>query len=99
MVLSRAMLPTPLSDMLALDSGTGLCALEFTGPEKRLPRLDARLRRHFPPHEIVDRETPTIARANAWLREYFAGTRANIEGLPLDMRGAPFELKVWAALR
>jgi hypothetical protein len=36
--ISRAILKTPLGDMLALDSGDGLCALEFTGPKKRLPR-------------------------------------------------------------
>ena len=28
--LSRAILPTPLGDMLALSSDDGLCALEFT---------------------------------------------------------------------
>ena len=67
MILSRAVLPTPVGDMLALDSGEGLCALEFTGPEKRLVGLEARLRRWFPPHEIVDAQTPTIARARAWL--------------------------------
>ena len=46
MILSRTILTTPLGEMLALDSGEGLCALEFTGPRKRLPRLDARLERH-----------------------------------------------------
>ena len=33
-----------------------------------------------------------------WLRTYFAGTAAEIDGLPLDMRGAPFEQRVWRAL-
>ncbi len=42
MILSRAILPTPIGDMLALDSGEGLCALEFTGPKGRLTRLDGR---------------------------------------------------------
>jgi methylated-DNA-[protein]-cysteine S-methyltransferase len=93
------MLPTPLGEMLALDSGDGLCALEFTGPKKRLPRLEARLRRHFPPHEIVDGDTPAIARTREWLDAYFAGTSADIRELRLDMRGAAFELRVWAALR
>ena len=63
-------LPTPLGDMLALASDEGLCALEFTTVkgrargEERLSRLDARLARWFPPHEIVDRETPS-SRARA----------------------------------
>jgi O-6-methylguanine DNA methyltransferase len=99
MILSRALLETPVGEMLALDSGEGLCALEFTGPEKRLAGLETRLRRWFPPHEIVDGETPTIARTRAWLDGYFAGTSADIGGLPLDMRGADFEKRVWDALR
>jgi O-6-methylguanine DNA methyltransferase len=99
MIISRAILATPIGDMLALDSGEGLCALEFTGPEKRLVGLEARLRRWFPPHDIVDGDTPTIARTRAWLDAYFAGVSADASGLTLDMRGAGFEKRVWEALR
>jgi len=104
MQLCRAIIGTPVGDMLALASDEGLCALEFTtvdGPsrgQERLTRLNARLSRWFPPHEIVDRETPTIARAREWLTAYFAGARAEAGDVRLDMRGAPFELRVWAAL-
>ena len=91
------MIPTPLGEMMALASDAGLCALEFTGPT-RLTRLEARLRRWFPPHEIVDGETPTLRRTRAWLAGYFDGTSARIDGLPLDMHGAPFEKRVWEAL-
>ena len=99
MQLSRAIIPTPLGDMLALASGAGLCALEFTGPRKRLTRLDARLRRWFPPHQIVDGNPPVIARTRAWLAAYFEGAGANAGDLPLDLRGAEFEKRVWTALR
>ena len=99
MKLSRAILKTPLDDMLALSSDSGLCALEFTGPRRRLPRLDARLRRWFPPHDVVDQDAPVIRKAREWLRAYFDGASADIDGIPLDMRGAPFELRVWQALR
>ena len=98
MILSRALLRTPIGDMLALDSGEGLCALEFTGPKKRLTLLEARLGRWFPSHEIADRETPTIAGTRTWLDAYFAGAAADITPLPLDMRGTLFERRVWAAL-
>ena len=98
MQLSRSILSTPVGDMLALASDDGLCALEFIGPEERLTRLEARLQRHFPPHEIVDGDALPIARARAWLAAYFAGERAAIDTVPLDMRGAEFEKRVWRAL-
>jgi O-6-methylguanine DNA methyltransferase len=105
MQLFRCPIPTPIGDMLALASDAGLCALEFTkveGPnrgQERLTRLNVRLGRWFPPHTVVDEETAIIARARDWLTGYFAGTSAEIGDLPLDMRGAPFELRVWEALR
>jgi methylated-DNA-[protein]-cysteine S-methyltransferase len=104
MQLTRAILATPIGEMLALASEEGLCALEFTTVrgrsrgEERLTRLHARLARWFPPHEIVDRETATIRRTRAWLEAYFAGISAEVGDLPLDMRGAPFEKRVWKAL-
>jgi methylated-DNA-[protein]-cysteine S-methyltransferase len=102
--LFRSIISTPLGDMLALASDEGLCALEFTtiaGPDRgrdRLPRLDARLARWFPPHEVIDEDSAVITRARAWLTAYFNGTGAEIGDLPLDLRGAPFEKRVWTAL-
>jgi methylated-DNA-[protein]-cysteine S-methyltransferase len=118
MQLSRAVLGTPIGEMLALASDEGLCALEFVlvgegvrghpgsrtaengdASQARLTRLNARLARWFPAHETIDRETPTIRRTRAWLEAYFAGAAAEVGDLPLDMRGAPFETRVWKALR
>jgi len=105
MQLFRTVIATPLGDMLALASDEGLCALEFTtvkgpgGGQERLSRLNARLRRWFPPHEIVDRETPVIARTREWLTAYFSGGCADAADPALDMRGAQFEKRVWSALR
>ncbi len=102
MELHRSTISTPLGDMLALASDEGLCALEFTDPnrgQERLARLNARLVRWFPPHLVVDRDTATIARTRDWLAAYFQGTDAEVGDLPLDMRGAPFEKRVWTALR
>src|SRR5438445_22156 len=69
--LVRAIISTPVGDMLTLASGDGLCALEFTGPGQRLTRLEARLQRHFPPHAIVDGESSIVARTRQWLDAYF----------------------------
>jgi methylated-DNA-[protein]-cysteine S-methyltransferase len=104
MQLHRTILPTPVGEMLALSSDEGLCALEFTtvaganSGQERLSRLNARLKSWFPPHEIVDDETATIARTRAWLAAYFDGASAEVGDLPLDMRGAEFEKRVWRAL-
>jgi O-6-methylguanine DNA methyltransferase len=110
MRLSRTRLTTPLGDMLALASDQGLCALEFIRvrsargtannkkSDRRLSRLDARLRRWFPPHVIVDGEPEVIARTRTWLTSYFEGTSAEVGDLPLDVYGAEFEKRVWRAL-
>jgi methylated-DNA-[protein]-cysteine S-methyltransferase len=98
MRLTRALLTTPLGDMLALSSPDALCGLEFVEPRQRLTRLQARLQRHFPPHEILDGETATIARTREWLRAYFDGLSADLGDLSIDLRGAAFERRVWSAL-
>jgi methylated-DNA-[protein]-cysteine S-methyltransferase len=99
MHLYRTTITTPLGDMLALASKTGLCALEFDR-QARHERLDARLRRYFPPHAIADDgEQPIFVRTREWLAAYFDGTTAHPSDIPLDLRGAPFELRVWTALR
>jgi len=99
MILTRSTISTPIGDMLALVAGEGLCALEFMGgPGKQLSRLERRLSRWFPPHEIVDGETPAIVRSREWLAAYFDGSNAAIGDLPVAMHGAPFEQRVWRAL-
>lgn len=108
--LIRALLPTPIGEMLALSSDDGLCALEFVAVvdrdgysgAPRLSRLDARLKRHFPPHTIADGDSPVIGQTREWLCRYFEGAQ-NFEDirtreLPLDMHGAPFEKRVWREL-
>jgi len=98
MRLARTVLATPLGDMLAMSTDAGLCALEFTGPKKRLTKLDRRLERWFADATIVDEESAVITRARTWLRRYFDGIDAEVSELPLDMRGAAFEKRVWAEL-
>jgi O-6-methylguanine DNA methyltransferase len=96
-ILYRAPIDTPVGVMLALATDRALCALEFFS-NGRMSRLDARLARWFPPHQMTDAENPVIEQVRGWLEEYFAGARHDARVLPLDMRGAPFERKVWEAL-
>jgi O-6-methylguanine DNA methyltransferase len=97
MHLCRASVDTPIGPMLALASEAALCALEFFSPD-RLPRLEARLDRWFAPYQVEDRTNNVIDRAGNWLRLYFGGASADVDELALDLRGAPFERRVWAAL-
>jgi methylated-DNA-[protein]-cysteine S-methyltransferase len=96
LTLSRALIETPVGPMLALASDQGLCALEFDNG-KRHARLEARLQRWFPPHDITDANTPFFPRTREWLAAYFDG--GTVDAPTLDLRGAPFELRVWAALQ
>ena len=45
-----------------------------------------------------DDNHPAIRAAAQQLEEYFRGERAHFD-VPLDLRGTPFQLKVWQALR
>jgi O-6-methylguanine DNA methyltransferase len=96
-LLHRATIVTPIGEMYTLASDSALCALEFTGPQRQ-QRLEARLRRWFPRHDITDGDTPAIRRTREWLAGYFDGTRADPRDLAIEMRGAPFERRVWEAL-
>jgi len=100
--LCRSQLESPIGTILALASDRGLCALEFERPRRAgivlHARLERRLQRFFPAHEIVDEVTPILARTRDWLSAYFDGVSAEAADLPLDLRGAPFERRVWTAL-
>jgi O-6-methylguanine DNA methyltransferase len=98
MILFRSIIDTPVGPMLALASDDALCALEFSSGG-RLSRLDARLARYFGRPDMRDGSNAVIEHTRAWLDAYFAGTSADARSLPLDMRGAAFEVRVWGVLR
>ncbi len=97
MILARATIETPIGAMYALASPTSLCALEFDGPARH-HRLERRLHRWFPPHEIEERDSTVLDQTRAWLLRYFEGATADITQLPIEMHGAEFEQRVWRAL-
>ncbi len=92
------MIETPVGPMRAIASDSALCALEFF-TDGRMARLDARLARWFERPVLVDGPNEVITRTEVWLRNYFANVNADASTVPLEMRGAPFEIKVWSALR
>ena len=98
MTLARALIETPVGMMRALATDHALCAFEFH-VEGRMARLDARLARWFEATEFVDDDNAVIEATRLWTDRYFSGASADSSMLRLEMRGAPFERRVWEALR
>src|SRR5262249_4729184 len=96
--LTRTLIDTPVGPMRAIATKDALCSLEFF-VKGRMKRLDARLARWLDAAEFEEGSNAVIAATKRWLTRYFAGDDADISNLPLEMRGAPFELRVWAALK
>ncbi|MGI9951833.1 methylated-DNA--[protein]-cysteine S-methyltransferase [Moorellaceae bacterium AZ2] len=87
--------PSPLGYLTVALSPQGICRLSF--PNETLAEIQAALKVIFPRATI--KENPGIAgEVFRQLEEYFSGER-RIFDLPLDLRGTPFQLAVWQALR
>jgi O-6-methylguanine DNA methyltransferase len=97
MIMCRVAMDTPVGPMLALATDTALCGLEFSS-RHRLSRLQARLDRWFPAYAIEDGSNAVIAETRRWLDAYFSGSSAAAPPMALDLRGAPFERRVWERL-
>lgn len=88
--------PAPGWTIHAAASAKGLCRLSMADTAGRFL---GELCEVFPGIEWRrDDRDPLIAEAARQLTEYFEGTRTAFD-LPLDLRGTPFQLKVWQALR
>lgn len=87
---------SPLGSLVAAAVDDGVCLLEF-GDIARIEAQAPRLRRWFQ-GPIVAGPHPHLNQLRLELEEYFAGQRRDFT-VPLVLRGAPFELGVWAALQ
>ncbi len=81
------MLPSPLGPVLLKFSSRGLASLEFLA-------VDVPLSGNLPESWPV-----FIQETVAALAAYFAGAGSSFSSLPLDMRGTPFQLRVWQELQ
>jgi AraC family transcriptional regulator, regulatory protein of adaptative response / methylated-DNA-[protein]-cysteine methyltransferase len=94
--VTAATVATPLGTMVAAAVDEGVVMLEF-GDIARLTEQAPKLQKWF--HgPVVAGTHPHLTQLFAELDEYFAGTR-NSFTVPLVLRGSPFELAVWNALR
>lgn len=86
----RLLVPSPVGVLSLTATAAGLTGLRFAtarfAPPEREPGSDDR------------RAGEILRRARAQLNEYFAARRRDFD-LPLDLRGTPFQVRVWSALR
>ena len=87
---------TPLGTMVAAAVDEGIVLLEY-GDIARLTQQAPTLRRWFQ-GPVIAGEHKHLTRLFAELEQYFAGTLETFT-VPLVLRGTPFELSVWNALR
>lgn len=98
-MLYTSTIPTPLGEMIALTSSTGLCLLEFAD-QKHLEREIAQVhkaRGARGAHGTQPGSNAVLTATASQLAEYFAGQREHFE-LALDLIGTEFQQAVWRAL-
>lgn len=88
-------LETPIGTAMLVTNVDGLlCALDWTDYEER---LNTSLRRYLGAAALVDAPAPKSIRQA--LTRYFDGDLDQLDEIPCDIPGTPFQSKVWAALR
>ena len=94
-LISSTKISTPLGEMLACGTESGICLLEFTD-RIRLQQQVSGLKKQLNA-EIVEREYPLFDVLRLQLNEYFSRVRNSFE-LPLQLVGTDFQKRVWQAL-
>lgn len=93
--LFYAEMESPLGPFTLFASEKGLCSVEFGKAEQAMMKM--KLNKQFLKYEFIH-DDEKLSEAMKQLREYFYGTRTSFQ-LPLDLRGTPFQLKVWNELQ
>jgi AraC family transcriptional regulator, regulatory protein of adaptative response / methylated-DNA-[protein]-cysteine methyltransferase len=87
---------TPIGPMVAGATDRGICMLEYT--DRRMLETQLARIRKWCGEAAVPGENAHTCEMRAQLAAYFAGELREFT-TPLDVRGTPFQEKVWAALR
>ena len=93
--LHTAQFETPIGKVRIASTATGLAFVEL--PKASGYGLLGWIHHHLPDVRCIESERHNRA-AIAQLSEYLEGERSEFD-LPLDLRGTPFQLAVWAALQ
>ncbi|MNE09165.1 Methylated-DNA--protein-cysteine methyltransferase, constitutive [compost metagenome] len=86
-----------IGDLTLCATDKGLCLVRFGPLARTRPDMEKWLAVRIGKVELQSAEEP-LAEVKHQLTEYFSGQRRDFS-LPLDMRGTPFQLQVWTALR
>jgi O-6-methylguanine DNA methyltransferase len=87
---------TTLGTAFVAQTSQGVCALFLLDSDDLGPSL-ARLQKLVPAGELAERDD-VVAPILDWIRLYLANPQCGDEP-PLDLRGTPFQLRVWERLR
>ncbi|KUP24820.1 hypothetical protein AWJ19_30360 [Paenibacillus sp. DMB5] len=90
-------MPSLIGDLTLCTTDKGLCLVRFGPLARTRPDMEKWLAARMGKVELLPGEDQ-LAGAKHQLSEYFSGQRREFS-LPLDMRGTPFQLQVWTALR
>ncbi|MCB9728506.1 MAG: methylated-DNA--[protein]-cysteine S-methyltransferase [Deltaproteobacteria bacterium] len=96
MTLSWALMESPVGQLVVCASDQGLVSLQFLRVQTLEAALAELVARFGNP--VVADERPVMQRARRQLDAWFGGKRRAF-ALPLDLRGTPFQRRVWAALQ
>ena len=93
--LGYAYADTAIGTVIVVSDATGICMVDWGDDETALLE---RARRSFPRADLVeaDHDASSLARGVAAMIEDARTARAD---LPLSLRGTPFQVEVWEALR
>lgn len=88
---------SPIGPLTIVSTSKGVCKIEFGGVQESMNNLQVWVKKHFLKSEMVrdDEKTKFIA---SQLDDYFNGIRFSFD-VPIDLRGTPFQKRVWEALR
>lgn len=87
-------LPSPVGTIVLVCGGATLRALSFRDDEGQLRRW---LDRHYGAYRLTSARAPAPIRHP--IEEYFEGSLAALDRVPVEAAGTPFQTLVWSALR
>lgn len=88
---------SPIGPLVIADAGGRLCHIEFGPFADSESKLVSWSERWYGTSQWHGANTPLLTETEKQLGQYFAGERTVFD-IPLDLKGTPFQVKVWEAL-